>query len=215
MASDSETTSDHGRYTPQDREMANLLLLLRSAPSRDSCPSTACAACSCSRRTTRSQIHEEDEYADMPALIPIETPGFRPAAKRRAVSEDEDMPALIPLSSRTREGSRRVPAPSSLRPIAVRAPVSVVSSPSTTTRTTARLPRMAVLHAMDERAFEAFLGTLDNSAIELLRRTSDLVLASETNLHAWQRNALLEEIRERSSADARAYSVRRRPLGRI
>jgi len=184
----------------EDREAAAILMSLRSAPSRESCPSAACALCACSgRRVTRSQIYEtpetdEDDYSDMPALIPIETPRFRLLAATAAAEVDySNMPPLIPIPSFQMEG-RRAGHYTHLTRI-----------PKTT-----RPRRLASLRGLSDRAFEAVLGSLDEATLETLRRTSDQALASDANISPVQRALLLEEIRERSSGDTQAFSARRR-----
>ena len=205
--------------TSEDREAANILLSLRSASRRDAsaCPSTACAACVCGRRSvTRSQIYEADEadededYSDMPALIPIETPRFRLLAEGQQSQQSQPSQQ----SQRTERPEFRL----------VREVLTFATATATaTTRARApatpslqmRSPRLAVLRAMSERTFEAFLARLNEAELETVRRASDLALASETNLRAEQRAALLEEIRERSSDDARAFTARRRKAPRM
>jgi hypothetical protein len=178
-------------FSAEDREAANILLSLRSSSARDgssreSCPSAACAVCACGgRRVTRSQMYEEageEDYSDMPALIPIETPRFRRLADAEAEA-DARSTAIEPLEA-VKVGARR-------------------------------LPRLAVLRAMSDRSFETFLARLDDSELEAVRRTSDYALASDANLSREQRATLLEEIRERSSDDSRAFTARRKRAMRM
>lgn len=124
------------------------------------------------------------DYSDMPALIPIETPRFRLLENaENAVEDYSDMPAWTPL-----ERARGLPRLRQRR---------------------TRPLRIAALRGLSIREFEAFLGSLDTASLESLRRTSDQALASEVTLHSDQRATLLEELRERASEDALAFTARR------
>lgn len=176
------------RLTADDCEAATILLSLRSASSRESCPSAVCAVCTCSgRRVTRSQMSKtpEDAYEDMPALIsiPIETPRFR------LLETTDDYSEFQLEGRRTGLFTNRTRVPKTTRPL-----------------------RLASLRGLSERAFGAFLESLDDAALEALRRTSDQALASDANLGAAQRTLLLDKIRERSSEETRVFAARRRRL---
>lgn len=193
------TRSMSSLVSSEDREAAAILMSLRSAPSLESCPSAACALCASSgRRVTRSQVYEapeaDDDYSDMPALIPvpINLPRFR-RLEDADTDDDSDMPPLIPIASIQLEGRR----------------AGHFADP-TNAPTPTRPRRLASLRGLSDRVFEEVLGSLADATLETLRRTSDHALASEANLSAAQRALLLEEIRERSSGDTQAFSARRR-----